>query len=185
MKTIDRPKRNWLWFAGVLAALGALLASCDSNDEGGSPIDNSPVSPIKVEEIIASPKSADPGDTLLLSAIVTSTSPNESEAPTMAWTANGGAFLETNQTSGDVVLAVRPEDIAISTKPVKDAVEFTAYSVLPAGADTTIIAQRCDLTLTVRVSGISHIKMDDKIWLSFDASTINLYDKESGNLLTA
>jgi multiple sugar transport system ATP-binding protein len=91
--------------------------------------------------------------------------------------------VDTFQTSGDIVLAVRPEDIAISTKPEKDAIEFSAYSVLPAGADTTIIAQRGDLSLTVRVSGISHIKMDDKIWLTFDAGTLNLYDKETGKLI--
>ena len=90
---------------------------------------------------------------------------------------------DTYQASGQVVMAVRPEDITISTKPGNGAVEFTAYSVLPAGADTTIIAQQGDLSLTVRVSGISHIKMDEKIWLNFDASTLNLYDKESGYLI--
>jgi multiple sugar transport system ATP-binding protein len=93
--------------------------------------------------------------------------------------------VDTYQAGGEVVLAVRPEDVAISTKPEKGAVEFTAYSVLPAGADTTIIAQRGDLALTVRVSGISTIKMDDKIWLSFDSRTLNLYNKETGNLITA
>jgi hypothetical protein len=36
---------------------------------------------------------------LLLSAIVISTPPNQTEIPTMTWTASGGAFLETNQTS--------------------------------------------------------------------------------------
>ena len=92
---------------------------------------------------------------------------------------------DTFHATGKVVLAVRPEDIYISTSPEKDAIEFTAYSVLPAGADTTIIAQQGDTSLTVRVSGISHINMDDKIWLKFDASTINLYHKESGDLIHA
>ena len=39
------------------------------------------------------------------------------------------------------------------------------------------------MELTVRVMGISKIKMDQKIWLTFDQDTINLYDKESGNLI--
>ncbi|MRS04882.1 ABC transporter ATP-binding protein, partial [bacterium] len=91
--------------------------------------------------------------------------------------------VDTHKTTGKVVVAVRPEDMVISTAPVKGAVEFTAYSVLPAGADTTIVTQRGSISLTVRVSGISHIKMDDKIWLKFDPATLNLYDKESGNLI--
>jgi len=84
---------------------------------------------------------------------------------------------------GRVVVAVRPEDIAVSTVPTAGAVEFAAYSVLPAGADSTIVARLADRELTVRVSGISKIRMDDRIWLSFDPRTLNLYDKESGNLL--
>lgn len=91
----------------------------------------------------------------------------------------------TDHTRGKVVMAVRPEDIAISTMPEDGAIEFTAYSVLPAGADTTIIAQLEDVSLTVRVSGISHINMDDKIWLKFDPATLNLYDKENGNLIVS
>jgi ABC-type sugar transport system ATPase subunit len=84
---------------------------------------------------------------------------------------------------GNTVIAVRPEDIAVLTKPEPDAVEFTAYSVLPAGADSTIVAQRGKTEITVKVMGISKIHMDEKIWLKFDPETLNLYDKESGNLL--
>ena len=84
---------------------------------------------------------------------------------------------------GRVVVAVRPEDIHVSTQPVQEGVEFLAYSVLPAGADSTIIAQRGDLELTVKVMGISRIRMDDRIWLTFDTDTVNLYDRESGALL--
>jgi ABC-type sugar transport system ATPase subunit len=84
---------------------------------------------------------------------------------------------------GKVVLAVRPEDITISTTPVPGAVEFSAYSVLPSGADSTVVAKLGDTELTIRVPGISKIRMDDKIWLEFDPRTLNLYDKESGNLI--
>jgi ABC-type sugar transport system ATPase subunit len=89
----------------------------------------------------------------------------------------------TFDTSGKVVVAVRPEDITILTSPEKGTAEFVAYSVMPAGADTTIIAQSGEMSLTVRVAGISHIKMDDRIWLKFDPKTLNLYDKESGNMI--
>jgi multiple sugar transport system ATP-binding protein len=91
--------------------------------------------------------------------------------------------LPTNGTRGKVVVSIRPEDISISSKPVPGSVEFTAYSVLPAGADTTIVAKRGNIELNVREMGISRIGMDDKIWLNFDVNTLNLYDKESGNLI--
>lgn len=85
--------------------------------------------------------------------------------------------------TGKVVVGIRPEDIAISTQPIPGAVEFSAYSVLPSGADSTIIARLDDVELTIREMGISQIEMDQKIWLTFDQSTINIYDKESGNLI--
>ena len=99
MKTIVRPKRYWALAAALFTAFAALLGACSNNDSGGSPTDGNTSVPIQVEEIIASPKSADPGDTLVLSAIVVSTPPNQSDIPTMSWTASGGAFLETDQTS--------------------------------------------------------------------------------------
>lgn len=92
--------------------------------------------------------------------------------------------IPVNYDKGPVVVAVRPEDITISTTPIPDAIECTAYSVLPSGADSTIVARCGDLEITVKVMGISKIKMDDKIWLKFDPTTLNLYDKESGKLIT-
>ncbi len=86
---------------------------------------------------------------------------------------------------GPVVLAVRPEDISISNQPVPDGVEFNAYSVLPSGADTTIVAKKGNTELNVREMGISKIRMDEKIWLRFDPASLNLYDKESTNLIAA
>jgi len=99
-----------------------------------------------------------------------------------------GAFQIDMDTSGApkrVVIAVRPEDVLISSEPIPGSVEFTAYSVLPSGADSTIVAQLGELEITVRVMGISTINMDDKIWLVFDPQTLNLYDQESGERIVA
>lgn len=92
--------------------------------------------------------------------------------------------MDTFAASGKNVVAVRPEDIVVSTEPEPDAVEFTAYAVLPAGADSTIVAQRGKTEITIKVMGISKITMDQKIWLKFDRDTLNLYDKEGGYLIT-
>jgi ABC-type sugar transport system ATPase subunit len=91
--------------------------------------------------------------------------------------------VKTGSATGKVVVALRPEDVAIYSSPIADAVEFSAYSVLPSGADSTIVAHRGGTEITVKVMGISKIKMDDKIWLKFDPAALNLYDQESGNLV--
>jgi multiple sugar transport system ATP-binding protein len=92
---------------------------------------------------------------------------------------------DTRNAKGQVVVAIRPEDVVISSEPAPGAVEFSAYSVLPSGADSTIVARLGHTELTVRVMGISKIKMDEKIWLTFDAATLNLYDKKSGDLIVS
>jgi ABC-type sugar transport system ATPase subunit len=93
--------------------------------------------------------------------------------------------IPTHGLTGNVVVAIRPEDITISMEPVPGSVEFTAYSVLPSGADSTIIAMVGDTAITVKEMGISKIKMDEKIWLIFKSDALNLYDKESGNLVVS
>lgn len=93
--------------------------------------------------------------------------------------------MNTYSARGKNAIAVRPEDIHVFTEPETDSIEFMAYSVLPAGADSTIIARRGKTEITIRVIGISKISMDQKIWLKFDPDTLNLYDKESEKLITA
>ncbi|MFN2215559.1 MAG: ABC transporter ATP-binding protein [Anaerolineales bacterium] len=93
--------------------------------------------------------------------------------------------VNTYTARNNVVVGIRPEDISISTQPVPGAIEFTTYSVLPAGADSTIIAQKGKIELAIKVMGISELAIDQKIWLSFSPQTLNLYDKESGNLIKA
>ena len=85
---------------------------------------------------------------------------------------------------GDVVAAIRPEDISVSSEPVNGGVEFIAYSVQPSGADSTIIAHKGDTELIVKEMGVSKIGMDQKIWLTFHKDAINVYDKSTTNLVT-
>lgn len=91
--------------------------------------------------------------------------------------------VKTLNQAGEVVVGIRPEDISVSIKEIAGGVEFQAYSVLPSGADTTIIARKGDTELTVKEMGVSKIKMDQNIWLTFNDEAINLYDKASGNLV--
>jgi ABC-type sugar transport system ATPase subunit len=90
----------------------------------------------------------------------------------------------TYRKTGDVVAAFRPEDICVHPEQVEGGVEFSAYSVQPAGADTTIIAHKGDTELIVKEMGVSKIAMDQRIWLTFNKDAINLYDKANGKLVT-
>ena len=92
--------------------------------------------------------------------------------------------VKTFNKTGEVVAGFRPEDISISLVPIENSVEFQAYSVLPSGADTTIIARQGNTELTIKEMGVSKIQMDQKIWLNFNEDAINLYDKETGNLIS-
>jgi len=91
--------------------------------------------------------------------------------------------LDTHHAQSEVIVSIRPEDISISSAPFPGGVEFIAYSVLPAGADTTIVAKSGDIELTIRVPGISKVKLDEKIWLNFNPEMINLYNKETSDLI--
>ena len=93
--------------------------------------------------------------------------------------------INTSNANGSVVVGIRPEDIAISPQPIPGAVEFSAYSVLPSGADSTIVAHLGELELIIKEMGISKIQMDERIWLNFDPQTLNLYDKASGDLIVS
>jgi len=91
--------------------------------------------------------------------------------------------VKTCSQSGDVVIGIRPEDISLLPEQNDHSVEFKTYSVLPSGAETTIVARRGDVELTVKEMGVSKVKMDQTIWLSFHEDSINLFDKASGNLI--
>jgi ABC-type sugar transport system ATPase subunit len=92
--------------------------------------------------------------------------------------------IQNNLATSRVVVSIRPEDVEITSEETPGAIEFIVYSVLPSGADSTIIARRGDIEITIKVMGISKIQMDDKVWLKFNPQLINLYDKETGNLIS-
>jgi len=83
-----------------------------------------------------------------------------------------------------VVAAIRPEDILLSPEPVPGAVEFIVYSALPAGSELIVHAQRNQAVLTIKETR-RHIKVevDQRVWLQFEPDSINLYDKQTEQLL--
>lgn len=87
--------------------------------------------------------------------------------------------------TGPVVAAIRPEDIEIGFTPSPQAIECMVYSVLPAGSEVIVNARRNNMMLTVKETRAVNIEMDRCVWLTFRPKTINLFDKESSNLIPA
>lgn len=112
----------------------------------------------------------------------------------VAKSSNGAACLEfasfeiagiPTHASGAVVAAIRPEDIHVSLTPEPLAVEFRTYSVLPAGSEIIVSAIRDKLSLIIKETRDINIDMDRSIWLTFDSKKINVYEKETGDLIPA
>ena len=77
-----------------LLVLAALPFACEEGED--LPTGPEPGA-ITVDEIIANPKSPAPGDTIALTAVISSGSQNVGDFPTVTWSASGGAFIENNQ----------------------------------------------------------------------------------------
>ncbi len=171
MKTID-PKRCWVLGAALAAALGLALGACDSDDDSGGVTDTGTSTPLTVESIIATPKSADPGDTLLLSAIVTASTPNEGDIPTMAWTATGGAFLEDNQAS---VRWIAPTAgvYRVTARATNTVSTATGHAdVFVGGVATVVINQAGAVTLQANGSDIFFLRTANNITLGAEVFSV-------------
>jgi len=117
------------WFSGRLAALmavgfvvlGGLCAGC-SDDEKDSTTGPEPTK-ITVEELIFNPKSPGPGDTLRVTAVVTSSSLNVGDAVRYAWTASGcdSCFLETDKGSVRWVAPLQSAIYSMTVTATNDA----------------------------------------------------------------
>jgi multiple sugar transport system ATP-binding protein len=83
-----------------------------------------------------------------------------------------------------VVVGARSESIEIFTEPAPDAVEFSIYAILTNGPEQIIHARRNKTLLVIRETRDLALKMDQAVWLKFDTSAINLYDRETEKLLT-
>jgi len=85
---------------------------------------------------------------------------------------------------GDLIIAVRPEDISLSLEPEAGAVEFRVYAVLPSGPELFVHVRRDDTALVAREIRQLDLEMDQSVWVRIDPAAITLYDKASGRLLT-
>jgi hypothetical protein len=147
----------------VLAGLvGLALGACGKDEpvvDGGD--GNS--TPLRVEQILTSPRTAAAGDTLVMTADVRSSSANPGDIPTLSWTATGGTFVEDDQ------LTVRWVAPATS-----DIYVITARATNSAGSASG--------TTDVLVAGESAAVMDDAGAVTLIAGGPTFYYQRTTNL---
>jgi Tol biopolymer transport system component len=79
-------KNTLIWLVAVAFVFAA--ASCSDNEENGT----GPGGSVTIQTIILNPKSAEPGDTVQATVVLTGGLP-PGTFPTVEWSANGGTFL--------------------------------------------------------------------------------------------
>lgn len=86
-------------------------------------------------------------------------------------------------TEFEAVAGVRPELIEIHTRPVDDGIEAKVYSVMPAGAETTVYLEVGDEKILSKQNGLKQYDTDQKVWLRINPEKINVFAKSSGRLI--
>ena len=87
--------------------------------------------------------------------------------------------------AGMIVLAIYPEDIQISREPVDGGTMCSIYSILPAGSETLAqVAMDNGTIILTKFMGEDHYPIGSKVWITFPVEKVNVYDKETGLLLT-
>ena len=106
------------------------------------------------------------------SALGTVTFPKEHLTPAMP-----------EEDSFDVVLGIRPEQVAINTaRRSPSDVEARIYTSMPAGSETLVTVKVGEVSIVVKALGITHYNPDQVVYLSIDTNKINVFDKKSENL---
>ena len=83
----------------------------------------------------------------------------------------------------DCVLAIRPEQIAISTEPVEGAIPVCIFSNQPAGSETITTLKAGTDEFLAKDIGQIHYDLDQKVWAIIDQNKINIYNKETTRLI--
>jgi multiple sugar transport system ATP-binding protein len=87
------------------------------------------------------------------------------------------------QGSQEVVVAARPEDLRIHREETKDTVQYTIDDSFNAGSTLFLNLTRESSTLLASVERNFPSRREDTVYVGFNPSSCNVYDKESGNIM--
>ena len=83
----------------------------------------------------------------------------------------------------DVVLGLRPEKVSVSKDKVEGSVEAVVYTCQPAGSETIVNLRTGEHTVISKELGLKFFEGDQKVWVRFDDSQVNVFDKKTGLLI--
>jgi len=88
--------------------------------------------------------------------------------------------------SQEVIVAVRPEDLKIRKgRGGRDGVEYLVDGILMSGPDLLLNLKRKASILLARVGRNFPLSEGDKVYVDFNPSECNIYDRKTGNILLA
>ena len=83
----------------------------------------------------------------------------------------------------DVVLGIRPEKVSVSKDEIAEAVPGVVYTCQPAGSETIVNVRVGDCSIISKDLGLRFFEGDEKVWVKFDNSQVNVFDKRTGLLI--
>ncbi len=91
-------------------------------------------------------------------------------------------FSENNPGSA-VTMAVRPEDIDVSSEEKEGFFPCRISSILPAGSETLLEVELGDNLLMVKEIGQLRYEMGDCIWIGLRQERMNIFEEKNGSLV--
>ncbi len=92
-------------------------------------------------------------------------------------------FFDEKDGEFDVVLGLRPEKVSVSKDKVEGSVEAVVYTCQPAGSETIVNLRMGEHTVISKELGLKFFEGDQKVWVRFDDSQVNVFDKKTGLLI--
>ncbi|MFQ6135167.1 MAG: ABC transporter ATP-binding protein, partial [Nitrososphaerales archaeon] len=92
-------------------------------------------------------------------------------------------IIEEKKSGSELILGVRPEDIAIAREKSADAVESEVYLTEPLGSEIIVIMKLGDNMVNAKAEAGADIKIGEKVWMSFNKSKIHIFNKSGGTIL--
>ncbi len=86
-------------------------------------------------------------------------------------------------TSSEVILGIRPENVAITKESNSHALEATVVHIEPLGKESNVHLEAGGNPIVAIRSSTQDLRAGDKVWLTFDEGKIHVFDQKSGGAL--
>jgi len=92
-------------------------------------------------------------------------------------------IIEEKATSSEIILGVRPEDISISKKKVKDGIKTKVFVVEPLGKNVIVDLRVGENIFKVETGVDFKANTGDDVWMLFNKDKIYFFDKKTSQVI--